>query len=192
MSKYRITGRTNSWIAQRDSTFNGRCEITIADQLGLKDAYKKLLNMYNDDNSDYPSAPNWGIAVRQGRGAQATFLDGTRCYEYDSRYYQIEELPYKMTDLLKEEVQECADVELYCYTGKIHSIHTDNIMSLDEELNFKELYCSGIEELDYKVMDEDEYNNTVLANACENADFEELYGNKNSKVLVVVLNNYNV
>lgn len=45
MSKYRITGRTNGWIAQRDSAFNGRCEITIADQLELKDAYKKLLDM---------------------------------------------------------------------------------------------------------------------------------------------------
>lgn len=189
--KYRITGKTNGWIADRDSKFNGKCKIVIKDQLTLKDAYKELLDMYNKDNSDN-SAPNWGIAVCQKKGASATFSDGTRCYEYDSRYYQIEELPYKMTDLLKEEVQECADVELYCYTGKIHSIHTDNIMSLDKELNFKELYCSGIEELDYEVMDEDNYNNTVLANACDSADFEKLYGNENAKVLVVVLNNYKV
>lgn len=61
MCKYRIIGKTNGWIAQRDSKFNGRCEITIADQLNLKEAYKKLLDMYNEDNCNYPSAPNWGL-----------------------------------------------------------------------------------------------------------------------------------
>lgn len=192
MSKYRITGRTNGWIAQRDSTFNGRCEITIADQLELKEAYKKLLDMYNDDNRNYPSAPNWGIAVRQDRGAQATFTDGTRRYEYDSRVYEIVELPEKIADLLKEEVEKCACVELYGYVNHHHSFHTDNIVPLDDELNFKELYCTDINEIDFEVMDEDDYNNTVLANACESADFEELYGDKNAKVLVVVLKNYKV
>lgn len=190
MSKYRITGRTNSWIAQRGSTFNGNCEITIADQLDLKDAYKKLLDMYNDDNSNYPSAPNWGVAVRQDRGAQATCPDGTRSYEYDSRVYEIVELPEKIADLLKEEVDKCAEVELYGYAGRNHSIHTDCIVSLDDELNFKELYCKDINEIDFEVMDEDDYNNTVLANACYRADFEELYGDKKAKILVVVLRNY--
>lgn len=192
MSKYRITGRTNGWIAQRDSTFNGRCEITIADQLELKDAYKKLLDMYNEDNCNYPSAPNWGIAVRQDRGAQATFPDGTRRYEYDSRVYEIVELPEKIADLLKEEVNKCADVELYGYAGRKHSIHTDCIVPLDDELNFKELYCTDINEIDFEVMDEDDYNDKVLANSSIEADFEEQYGDKKAKVLVVVLKNYKI
>lgn len=190
MSKYRITGRTNSWIAQRDTTFNGECEITIADQLELKEAYKKLLDMYNYDNSNYPSAPNWGIAVRQNRGAQATCSDGTRRYDYDSRVYEIVELPEKITDLLKEEVQKCADVELYGYAGKNHSIHADYIIPLDYDLNFKELYCESINEIDFEIMEENHYNNTIMANSCDSADFEELYGDKNAKVLVVVLKNY--
>lgn len=192
MSKYRITGRTNSWIAQRDSTFNGNCEIIIADQLNLKDAYKKLLDMYNKDNNNYPSAPNWGVAVRQNRGAQATFPDGTRRYEYDSRVYEIVELPEKIADLLKEEVDKCADVELYRYAGRNHSIHTDCLVSLNDELNFKELYCTDIEEIDFEVMDEQEYNNTILANTSVEADFDEWYGDKNAKVLVVVLKSYKV
>lgn len=87
---YRIIGRTNGWIAQRDSTFNGKSQITIAEGLTLKEAYKKLLAMYNEDNSDY-YAPNWGIAVCQNRGAMATAPDGTRRYDYDSRIFEIEE-----------------------------------------------------------------------------------------------------
>lgn len=190
MSKYRIIGKTNSWIAQRDTTFDGRCEITIADQLDLKEAQKRLLDMYNEDNSDFTTAPNWGIAVRQNRGAQPTFPDGTRCYEYDSRFYEIVELPDKIADLLKEEMQECAAVELYGYTGRNHSIHTDSIESLDDDLNFNELYCTDINEFDFEVMDESDYNSKVLANSCFTADFEVMYSNKNAKVLVVVLKNY--
>lgn len=190
MCKYRIIGKTNGWIAQRDSKFNGRCEITIADQLNLKEAYKKLLDMYNEDNCNYPSAPNWGVAVHQNRGACATFTDGTRSYKCDSRTYEIVELPDRIADLLKEEVGLCADIEVYGYKGVNHSIHTDCIVSLDDEMNFNELYCAGINEFDFELMDEDDYNNTVLANSCISADFEELYGDKNAKVLIIVLKNY--
>ncbi|WP_304239965.1 hypothetical protein [Phocaeicola plebeius] len=153
-------------------------------------AYKKLLDMYNEDNCNYPSAPNWGVAVHQNRGACATFTDGTRSYKCDSRTYEIVELPDRIADLLKEEVGLCADIEVYGYKGVNHSIHTDCIVSLDDEMNFNELYCAGINEFDFEVMDEDDYNNTVLANSCISADFEELYGDKNAKVLIIVLKNY--
>lgn len=188
MCKYRIIGKTNGWIAQRDSRFNGRCEIIIADQLNLKDAQKKLLEMYNEDNSNYPSAPNWGVAVHQNRGAYATMPNGTRSYQCDSRMFEIEELPDKISDLLKEEIEECAEVEVYTYTGKKHIIHTDCIESLDIDIN--DMYCAAIDEFDYEVMNEDDYNNSVLANTGMMADFDDWYGNKNAKVLVVVLKNY--
>ena len=39
-------------------------------------------------------------------------------------------------------------------------------------------------------MDEDDYNTSVLANTGILADFKETYGNKDAKVLVIVLKNY--
>jgi hypothetical protein len=188
MCKYRIKGKTNGWIAQRDSKFNGSCEITIADQLNLKEAYKKLLDMYNEDNCNYPSAPNWGVAVHQNRGACATFPDGTRRYDFDSRTYEIEELPYKISELLKEEISECEDIEVYTYSGEKHNIHTDCITSLD--IDITNVYCDGIDDFDFEVMDEDDYNTSVLANTGILADFKDTYGNKDAKVLVIVLKNY--
>lgn len=188
MCKYRIIGKTNGWIAQRDSKFNGRCEITIADQLNLKEAYKKLLDMYNEDNCNYPSAPNWGGAVHQNRGACATFPDGTRRYDFDSRTYEIEELPYKISELLKEEISECEDIEVYTYSGEKHNIHIDCITSLD--IDITNAYCDGIDDFDFEVMDEDDYNTSVLANTGILADFKDFYGNKDAKVLVIVLKNY--
>lgn len=91
--KYQITGTTNSWIAQRDLNFNGKTRITLEKDLTLKEAYNKLLDMFNNDYEDEGwYAENWGIAVNiSNRKASPTFSDGTRMYEYDSRYYKIEE-----------------------------------------------------------------------------------------------------
>lgn len=91
--KYMIIGKTNSWIAHRDIKFNGKIEITIDQDLTLREAQKKLLDMFNEDYEDRGwFAVNWGIAVNiSGRLAAPTFNDGTRQYEYDSRVYRIEE-----------------------------------------------------------------------------------------------------
>lgn len=94
MKTYRIIGRTNSWIAQRDATFKGRTTIEIETGLTLREAQKFLLDMYNKDYEDNrPYCQNWGLAViqsnRYGVGAYNTC--GSRCYEYDSRVYSIEE-----------------------------------------------------------------------------------------------------
>lgn len=90
---YQITGTTNGWIAQRDLKFNGKTKIIIEKDLTLKEAYKKLLDMFNSDYEDEGIyAKNWGIAVRISKyRASRTYSDGTRRYEYDSRYYSIEE-----------------------------------------------------------------------------------------------------
>lgn len=94
MATYRIIGRTNSWIAQRDAMFKGRTSVDIVNGLTLREAQKKLLDMYNTDYSDnrvYCS--NWGLAVIQSNrhGVGAYNSCGTRHYEYDSRVYSIEE-----------------------------------------------------------------------------------------------------
>lgn len=86
--RYRIVGKTNPYIAQRDIHFKGKTEITIANDLSLKEAQKKLLDFYNEDYDTF--YPNWGLVARYGNGSR-TAKDGTRRYEYDSRYYIIEE-----------------------------------------------------------------------------------------------------
>lgn len=90
---YSITGTTNGWIAQRDLKFDGKTRIIIEKDLTLKEAYKKLLDMFNSDYEDEGwHAKNWGIAVNISRQkASPTCSDGTRMYEYDGRYYKIEE-----------------------------------------------------------------------------------------------------
>lgn len=97
MAIYRIIGKTNSYIANRDAKFRGKTEIVVEDRLSLKEAYSKLLSMYNEMYKDErPYAHNWGLAVIQSQsyafGAVPTFSDGTRRFEYDGRSYSIEEI----------------------------------------------------------------------------------------------------
>ncbi|WP_462341027.1 hypothetical protein [Phocaeicola plebeius] len=113
--KYQITGTTNGWIAQRDLMFNGKTRIIIEKELTLKEAYKELLDMFNSDYEDKGwYAKNWGIAVNISKQkASPTCSDGTRMYEYDGRYYQIEEqeepeeVEYTVTD------NETGNCEIY-------------------------------------------------------------------------------
>lgn len=68
---------------------------TIEEGLTLKQAQKKLLEMYNDKYDDRGYATNWGIAVnssaRFAEGAYKTSADGTRRFDWDSRIYRIEQ-----------------------------------------------------------------------------------------------------
>ncbi|MCL2597277.1 MAG: hypothetical protein FWD66_06415 [Paludibacter sp.] len=69
---------------------------TLETGLTLKVAQKKLLEMYNNQySSERNYAKNWGLAVIQSSpylfGANKTFSDRTRSYEWDSRRYFIEE-----------------------------------------------------------------------------------------------------
>lgn len=68
---------------------------TLCENLTLKSAYAKLLDLYNDKyGNERPYARNWGIAVIQSKpfadGAVPTFKDGTRAFSWDSRIYSIE------------------------------------------------------------------------------------------------------
>lgn len=87
-TKYQIIGRTNSYIANRDIHFNGKTTIVIDSNLTLKEAQRKLLDFYNDDYNTYYS--NWGLVRCNDPHRTSTHKDGTRSYEYDSRYYSIE------------------------------------------------------------------------------------------------------
>ena len=57
---YKIIGRTNPYIAQRDILFKGKVCIIMATGLTLKEAQQKLLQYFNEDYGTY--FPNWGLA----------------------------------------------------------------------------------------------------------------------------------
>jgi hypothetical protein len=86
---YRIIGKTNGWIAQRNGW--GKTENIISSNLTLKQAKGALLSMLLDDYEIY--YPNWGCVMNSkiGRNCVSHYKDGTYRYEYDSRYYLIEE-----------------------------------------------------------------------------------------------------
>lgn len=92
MKTFKIIGTTNGYIAQRDSLFNGKCRIELATGLSLREAQEKLLQMFNEDYETCFS--NWGHAclyTMRSCFSCATYKDGTRSYQYDSRCYSIEE-----------------------------------------------------------------------------------------------------
>jgi hypothetical protein len=92
MANYKIIGRTNSWIANRNAEFNGNTQITLEKSLTLKEAQEYLLNLFNDKFETNYS--NWGLCVihtqKKIDSANTTRADGTRSFEWDSRYYSIE------------------------------------------------------------------------------------------------------
>lgn len=92
MKTYQIIGLTNSYIAQRDRQFNGKCEIVISSGLTLPQARTELLRIFN--NSYETCYPNWGVVMHSRLGSDycSRFSNGTYRFEYDSRYYVIEEV----------------------------------------------------------------------------------------------------
>lgn len=89
----------------------------------------------------------------------------------------------ELKELLKEQGKEYYDIEIYKYAFNNHkSIHTDYITSIEN-------YDDNTEIEDYQLMNEEEYSNTILANSCKKADFEEWYGKKNAIVLIIIIKN---
>lgn len=94
---YKVTGKTNGWIAQRDINFNGKTEINLAENLTLEEAREKLADFFYKDYDHYYDSveisyneeteeSEYGVDERWN-----DYGDGTASYEYDSRYYRIEE-----------------------------------------------------------------------------------------------------
>lgn len=88
---YKLVGKTNPWIAQRDSLFLGKTEIIIKKGLTLKEARATLLKWFNNDYG--LSCKNMGSAMNctEGRCHLSRYNDGTYSYDWDSRTYAIEE-----------------------------------------------------------------------------------------------------
>lgn len=84
---YKIIAKTNGYIANRDIMFNGKTEVTIEKGLSLKEAQKKLLDMFNEDYRTYFT--NWGLVRSHRPNNSCSFKDGTRGYEWDSRNFGI-------------------------------------------------------------------------------------------------------
>lgn len=90
----------------------------------------------------------------------------------------------------RQEVQElakqAAEVQIFRFTQLdkfVHGIHTDNTGGMDMKVEDLPEEFKG----DVQMMDEEDYGDTILANSSMCADFEDWYGDKNAKVLVVVL-----
>lgn len=77
--------------------------------------------------------------------------------------------------------ENIAEVEIYQQSlrDKSHGFHGDFIHMIEE-------YTDDMEVTNWEVMGEDEYDETVLANGCVKADFNEWFGDKNAKVLVIL------
>ena len=67
-----------------------------------------------------------------------------------------------------------------------NSFHTDNCRSLGEDSPYGN-YNDDMEVGLYELMDEEEYNKTIMANCDIYADFDDWYDNKNAKVLCIMI-----
>lgn len=147
MKTYKITGKTNGWIAQRDSLFKGKEYITIERGLTLKEAQKKILDFFNED---YETCyKNWGL-VRCNSDMAFTHNDGTRGYEYDSRYFEIEE--EKEPSVWRVEDTETGNYVIYIGSDKTSAIEA---ILEDDEPELWDLYgdeervwCGEIDTID--------------------------------------------
>ena len=84
---------------------------------------------------------------------------------------------------LREIATNCDEVEFYT-SATMSYPHTDNVESID--IDFDDL--KDRVDCDYYEMDEEDYNESLMANCGDTVDFEDVYGSSHAKVLVVVLN----
>lgn len=92
----------------------------------------------------------------------------------------------KIKDVLKRYErygEKWADIEVYkpnnCGEYYPNHFHTDNCKFTDDWT--EDSYVKLVD-----LMDEEDYNNSLMEN-CDSADFEEWYGDKNAKILCMML-----
>lgn len=97
-----------------------------------------------------------------------------------------------LRDYLKKEIDQAAEVEIFKFTSRRHSVHSDFISDLLLGISVDDIDTDIIplEDIYIYLMDQEDYNNTVIANIGVRLDFEELYGDPEAKVLVIVLPEY--
>lgn len=141
-----------------------------------RDAVLKALDEINDDQF-----------ITVVCGEIEVYEKHSTAYRHDVYGYAIGLCNPSEDDLIEQVRQErCAAVEIYEYTTA-RRVHTDYLRSLD--LSIKDLKGRKGEII---VMDEEEYNNTILANSCEKANFEELYDDDLALVCVVIVEKENL
>lgn len=83
-------------------------------------------------------------------------------------------------ELLKKEVDNYDAYEVFAWTGENHTISTDNVKYLEE-------FSKNAEVDIWEIMDEKRYDDTILANSSEFANFGLWHDDEEAKVLVVVI-----
>lgn len=84
----------------------------------------------------------------------------------------------------KSDFMDLSDIKFFVGTfGNDFRFYSDSILPVDTTVeNVKDFKI-----LNYCVMSEKDYNETILANCHIKADFAVLYGDKDAKVLVILL-----
>lgn len=87
---------------------------------------------------------------------------------------------------------QASDVEIYhprCVNSNMH-FHTDTVkcadLSYNEAIDYIKMNNWEASDILFELMSEEEYNRTLCAN-CDSFDFEDIYGDKNAKVLCIIL-----
>lgn len=87
--------------------------------------------------------------------------------------------------IIEQEKGNYVEYEVWKYSDRTRRLHTDFIDNVDEVYSL-DVY-ENIEALGYQLMDENNYEHTICANDSMKADFKTWYGNKDAKVLVIML-----
>lgn len=79
------------------------------------------------------------------------------------------------------------DVEFYRPMDEQHfnscDLHGDTLWGSEPITNDEDV-------LEWQIMDEEDYNNTILANSGDDESFAELFGDEDAKILVIVLHEH--
>lgn len=113
-------------------------------------------------------------------------------YSYDEPNHIIDE--YNTIEALLKRLKDLGetyeDIELYESNSRgryyPNHFHTDNCRCIEPNVPFDQ-YSRCTEVGFYELMDEEEYNDTILANTIIHADFDDWYGNKDAKVLCIMV-----
>lgn len=87
-------------------------------------------------------------------------------------------------EIIQKYEKQVADVEVYVAEGNIDRLHTDRIEAvdnLDKDFDYR-----FPEDIAYEEMDEETYDQTIMANG-SGADFEEWYDDEEATVLVIAI-----
>lgn len=149
--------------------------------MATSQAQKKATEKWQKENYEF-------IKLRLNKGQKETIKNKAQKENKSINQYIIDRIGvYSMTvkEIIENEYNEneYAEYEVWQYTTSAKKLHRDFVRNIDEEYSLNS-YANC--EAEFYAMDEAEYNRTVWANG-DSADFNEWYGNKDAKVLVIVI-----